>query len=184
MHRRQPLPRLWMMTDERQGDTLFDSLRRLPPGSGVVFRHYGLKPKDRRGLFLDVQAEARRRNLIVMLGGKPQLAEAWGADGSHGLSGAQVSARGLLRSTGVHDLMELKAAERAGADLVFVSPLFPTRSHPGAPALGPVRFALIAREARVPVIALGGMNPVRARRLGGLNVYGWAAIDAWSAPAG
>ena len=30
MRRRQPLPRLWMMTDERQGDALWEALDRLP----------------------------------------------------------------------------------------------------------------------------------------------------------
>ena len=32
-----------------------------------------------------------------------------------------------------------------GADAVLLSPVFPTRSHPGAPVLGPVRFRLLAR---------------------------------------
>jgi thiamine-phosphate pyrophosphorylase len=42
-----------------------------------------------------------------------------------------------------------------------------------------VRFGLIAGRARVPVIALGGMDARKARRLP--NIYGWAGIDAWSA---
>jgi thiamine-phosphate pyrophosphorylase len=70
-------------------------------------------------------------------------------------------------------------AERAGADFVFLSPVFPTRSHPGAAALGPIRFGLLARGTHVPVIALGGMDPRRAQRLEKFNVYGWAGIDAW-----
>src|SRR3546814_3022387 len=46
MHRRQPLPHLWMMTDERQGETLWRALYRLPRGAGVVFRHHSLPPRE------------------------------------------------------------------------------------------------------------------------------------------
>src|SRR5439155_26981070 len=42
MHARHPLPRLWLMTDERQGDGLWAALERMPRGAGVVFRHYSL----------------------------------------------------------------------------------------------------------------------------------------------
>jgi thiamine-phosphate pyrophosphorylase len=170
-----------MMTDERQGEGLFSALDALPEGGGIVFRHYSLAPEERRRLFLDVAETARRRELLLMLGGPPKLAESWGADGSHGIADGQRSPPHLIRSAAVHNLTELKAAETAGADFVFVSPVFPTRSHPGAPCLGPAGFAAIAREARVPVIALGGMNAGNFRELSDANAYGWAAIDAWSA---
>jgi thiamine-phosphate pyrophosphorylase len=179
MHRRQPLPRLWMMTDERQGDALFEALGRLPRGAGVVFRHYGLAPGPRRELFLRVRAAARRRRLVLMLAGTPRLAAAWGADGSHGLAGGIKSLPHLLRSAPVHDPAELVAAAKAGADFVFLSPAFATRSHAGARPLGPVRVGLVARASLIPVIALGGMDAVRAQGLGGYNIYGWAGIDAW-----
>lgn len=171
MHRRQPLPRLWLMTDERQGEALWRALERLPEGSGVVFRHYGLAGPDRRKLFERVRGVSRRRRLTLLVAGTPLP----GADGVHGRRG-----RGL-RSASAHNLRELKAAERAGADIVFLSPVFATRSHPEASPLGARRFALLAHQAKVPVIALGGMNAQRFRTLGG--AYGWAAIDAWSESA-
>jgi len=154
MSRRQPLPRLWLMTDERQGAALWEALERLPKGSGVVFRHYRLAPAERRKLFERVKRVAKRRRLLLLAGG-----------------------RGNGPSASAHNLRELKTAERRGAALVFLSPAFPTRSHPGEPALGPVRFGLIARHARVPVIALGGLDARKARRLP--HIYGWAGIDAW-----
>ncbi|HEY0129780.1 MAG TPA: thiamine phosphate synthase [Allosphingosinicella sp.] len=168
MPRRQPLPRLWLMTDERQGDELWEALERLPRGSGLVFRHYSLAPAERRTLFERVRRVARRRRLLLLAAGKGLR-----GDGVHG------GGRGGLRSASVHDLRELKTAERAGATLVFLSPAFPTRSHPGARALGPMRFGLIAGQARVPVIALGGVDGRKARRLP--HIYGWAGIDAWLA---
>lgn len=175
MRPRQPLPRLWLMTDERLGENLWRALARLPRGSGVVFRHYGLPGAERRALFERVREVARRRGLLLLLAGSPRQARTWGAAGSHG---RQPAASGLLRSAPVHSLRELRAAERAGAKLLFISPVFKTRSHPGARPLGRIRFQLLAGHARRPVIALGGMSARRARTLRG--IYGWAAIDAWS----
>ena len=182
MNRRQPhhqrLPRLWMMTDERQRDGLWRALERLPRGGGVVFRHYSLPPAERRALFRKVRAIARRRGLRLLLAGPPHLAAAWGADGSHG---RRPAGRAIgLTSAPAHDLREIRSAERAGARLLFLSPAFETRSHPHAVALGPLRFARLARQTALPVIALGGMSAARARRLVASGVYGWAAIDAWT----
>jgi len=179
MHRRQPLPRLWMMTDERQGEGLFGALRRLPEGAGIVFRHYSLPERQRRRLFDDVQTVARGKGCLLILAGTPQLAAAWEADGSHGWQGA--SEPRLLRSVAVHNQEEMEAANILGADLIFLSPVFETRSHPGRAALGPQGFSALAAMARMPVIALGGMDSERARLLAGSNIYGWAAIDAWTA---
>jgi thiamine-phosphate pyrophosphorylase len=169
MHRRQPLPRLWLMTDERQGDALWRALDRLPPRSGVVFRHYSLGRSERRALWEEVRRIAIGKRLVLIVAG-PSLP---GGHGCHNRRG-----RGI-RTASAHSLAELKAAERSGADLVFLSPVFATRSHPDARTLGPGRFALIAHQARVPVIALGGMDEAKARTVGG--AYGWAAIDAFAA---
>lgn len=180
MHRRQPLPRLWMMTDERQGEDLFPALGRLPRGAGIVFRHYSLAAHDRRRLFGGVKALARRRGLLLMLAGPPSLASAWGADGAHGMSGGKATPPHLLRSASVHDMAELKIAEAAGADFLFVSPIFPTRSHADAKPMGRCRLGLLVRATRLPVVALGGMDAARAQSLAGYRIYGWGAIDAWA----
>ena len=171
MRARQPLPRLWLMTDERQGDGVLDAVARLPEAAGIVFRHYSLPEVARRDLFARVRAAAPG---LVLLAGPAGQAQAWGADGSHG------SGRGEgLRSAPVHDQMEIRAAERSGADLLFLSPVFATNSHAGARPLGLARFAWLARRTSLPVIALGGMNAARGRRLASFGAYGWAGIDAW-----
>lgn len=172
MRPRHPLPQIWLMTDERMGDSLWTALARLPRGSGVVFRHYGLPPAERRALFARVVKLARRRGLMVVRAG---AATGRGAAGVHGWRGAG------LRTFPAHSRREAIAAVRAGADLLFVSPIFATRSHPGARALGRVRLGLLIRGLDVPVIALGGMDSRRAAGVQPLGVYGWAAIDAWAA---
>jgi GTP cyclohydrolase II len=74
------------------------------------------------------------------------------------------------------DAAEVALADRAGADGMFLSPVFPTRSHPGAACLGAEGFHALAAQAKCPVIALGGMDPVRAAELGWPR---WAGIDAF-----
>ena len=176
MPARHPRPRLWLMTDERQGEALWTALAGLPRGAGIVFRHYHTPPEERRALYEKVRAVARRRRLVLVLAGPARLATAWRADGAHG-RGIRRSARPLLVTAPAHDRPELVAAREAGAHLIFLSPVFATRSHPGGLTLGPVRFGLAA-QARPGVIALGGMDAARDRRLRALGGYGWAAIDA------
>jgi thiamine-phosphate pyrophosphorylase len=98
MQRRQPLPRLWLMTDERQGDDLWRALERLPRGSGVVFRHYGLTKSERQRLFSTTKITTRARHLLL-LSGRQFLR---GADGAHN------ARRGV--SASAHNLKELRAA--------------------------------------------------------------------------
>ena len=176
MRSRQPLPRLWLMTDERIGEALWTALAQLPRGSGVIFRHY-VTP-DRRGLFERVRKVARRRGLTLLLAGSPREAAGWRADGAHGRSPHLRAARPLLRTAPAHDARELA---RARVHAVLLSPVFDTRSHPGGWALGPLRFASLARRCSAPVIALGGMSARRFGRLAPLGAYGWAAIDALTA---
>lgn len=169
MHRRHPsIPRLWLMTDPRIGERLWGALERLPRGSGVVFRHYALPDPERKALFARVSAVAKRRRLVLIRAG------AWAGRGEAGVHGQP--GRGL-RSASAHNRREAIAAVRDGAQLLFVSPVYPTRSHPGGRALGRLRFLAMVKDVGVPVIALGGMNHRRAR---GLKIHGWAGIDAWA----
>ena len=113
----------------------------------------------------------------MVTAGSARLARTSRADGFHARS-AHRGPPDLIRTVAVHNLAELRLAERIGADLVFVSPVFPTASHPGAASLGPARFGEIVRQSRIPVIALGGMTNRRAQSLEGFDFYGWAAIGA------
>ena len=167
------LPRVWMLTDERQGVALWDALDRLPKGAGVIVRHYSLPENER-------QAMARRiarRGIFVAYSGAENAARRAGAKAVYGP--AKTPGR-LPRLFPVHNRREIIAAERAGAALLLLSPAFPTRSHPGARALCPLRFGSLARTAQTPIIALGGMTPNRFKRLKSLGAQGWAAIDAWT----
>lgn len=169
------MPSAWIVSDARNDGQLEAALKALPrAGGGLIFRHYHLAPARRRARFRALAALARRRGHRVILAGSAAEARRWGADGAYGAPGRLAAGPALPRLVTVHSLAELAAARRARADMVLISPVFATRSHPGARALGVVRLRLLAARAGVPVIALGGMDARRARRTG---AAGWAAID-------
>jgi thiamine-phosphate pyrophosphorylase len=168
MKLRQTLPELWLLTDARNDAALARALRRLPRGSAVVFRHYHLPPAERRARFERLARQCRARELLVVLAG----ADRWPADAQYG---RRAGDRPWIAT--VHSAREIMRANLARADALILSPVFPTRSHPGGATLGRVRFRLLARLATAPVIALGGLDAHRARALG----WGrWAAIDGLS----
>lgn len=174
MNRRHlALPRLWMLTDERQGEAMWAAIARLPRGAGVIVRHYSLPLPDR----LEMARCIRSGRRFVAFAGTEQEAQRAGAQAVYGASRHR---GGLPRLYPVHNRAEIAAADRAGAARLLLSPVFPTRSHPHARTLGPRRFALLAHATRTPIIALGGMTSTRFRRLETLGAQGWAAIDAWT----
>lgn len=78
-------------------------------------------------------------------------------------------------SLSAHDAEELAWAAHCRATCVLLSPLRETASHPGRPGLGEAVWAALARDAQLPVYALGGMSPAdhdRVRQLGGQGVAG------------
>ena len=177
MRARHPFPRIWLMTDPRFGDGLLTAIRCLPFGSGVIFRHYELPGRERRALFRKIRRICRQRGHLLVLAGNDRQAVRWNADGFHQRSSGRSA---LLHTAPVHDLRELATAKRHRADIVLISPLFATNSHPKQRPLGKFRFNSLAALARpANVIALGG---VTYRNASGLNphvVYGWAAVDAF-----
>ena len=177
MRVRQTLPDLWLLSDERNDAMLEDALRRLRRGSGFIYRHYHLPPAARLARWFELRRVARSRGHLAILADSSLTAREWGADGVYGAPRALYPTSGLVTLATAHSLREMGLANRARADAVLLSPVFPTRSHPDARALGPARFRLLATHAEMPVIALGGMTPATARRLGWTR---WAAIDGLS----
>jgi thiamine-phosphate pyrophosphorylase len=152
MKRRQSsMPRQWLIVDTRLGDQLGKAMRRLPPESGVLVLHHDLSGSKRERLIRRLRRGTR--SFVVM--DEPSAA-----------------AR-------VHNLRELRRALLARTELVLLSPLHSTRSHPDWRPIPRMRAAAYARLAARRLIALGGMDERRFRRLEHLGFVGWAGIDAW-----
>lgn len=163
--RLKPLPAIWLFSDARNAAGLGAALRRLPRGSGLVFRHYHLNERERRAEFVRLARLAWACGHVVALAGSKALARRWGANLAYGPRGDLVP---------VHSLREIGRAGQAQA--VVLSPVYLTRSHPGAVSLGPLKFRMLAARAKAPVIALGGMNAATALRLKWRH---WGGIDAF-----
>ena len=183
-----PLPALILMTDDRRLADPLAAAARLPRGAAVILRHYAAA--DRPALARALAALCRRRGIRLLIAGDLGLGRAVGARGLHlpahrvrpGAAGQRSGRRpGWLVTAAAHSFADIVAAKRAGADAVLLSPVFPTASHPGAPALGPLRFALWCRTARLPVYALGGVATGCADRLLGSGAAGIAGIGGVSA---
>lgn len=177
------LPALWLLSDTaRLGDPR-TALLRLPRGAGFIFRHYD--HPEREAMAKQLRLICRRRGILFLLAGDARMALRLRADGAHFPERLAHKARalraakpGLIISAAAHGARSLQRAAEFGADAALLSPLFPTQSHPGAAALGVVRFAQLCRRARIPVIALGGIGPASARRLKGCAASGIAGVSA------
>ena len=165
------LPRLLLFSDPARLPDPRDAARRLPRGAAVVAR--GLSPAPLAAL----AALARRRQLVLLVAGDGRAALRHRA-GFHvpdrrpaaGLLPFLLARRRagrwrLLLFAAAHGRRGIARARRLRADAVVLSPVFPTASHPGAAALGPLRWAAVARRAGRPAVALGGVHGGNARRL-------------------
>ena len=181
--RGKALPRLFFFTDPARIADPEAVLSRLPPGAGVVYRAFGAPDAVTRGRRL--ARIARRRRLLLLAGADAGLAAAIGADGVHLPERGACAAAGLRRARprwivtcAAHSAGAIARARRAGADAVFVSPVFASASPSAGRPLGPLRFAKLVRGARLPVYALGGVNAQSARRIARSGAAGLAAVDA------
>ena len=168
---------LWLFTDANRMANPLPAIARLPPGlCGVVFRHDDVP--GRGELAASVAALCRRRRITLAIAGDWRLAarhRAW----VHRRAGQAGPPRGSRRTASAHDGAELARALKTGA-VVFLSPVFPTSSHPGARGLGTLRWAALARR-NARVLALGGIDGVSVKRLSAARPAGAGAIGALGA---
>lgn len=131
------------------------------------------------------------RKVTVHVNDRLDVALAAGAAGVHlpaaGLPVAQVRRHASARfriGRSVHGLAEARAAEKEGADELIFGPIFAT---PEKAAFGPPQgvdaLRRILDAVRIPVWAIGGINPATAASLRGLPIAGVAAIGAFATAA-
>ena len=128
---------------------------------------------------------ARAHGALWWVNGCPSFAREVGADGVH-LSAARLM--GLTeRPSGLewvaascHDQAELDQAGALGLDVVTMSPVQPTASHPGAPSLGWAGLAEWVARSPLPVIALGGLTPDDLDMARQHGAYGVAGISGFA----
>lgn len=162
---RGALPVLWLFTDAARLPDVRGAVARLPRRlAGVVLRDDALA--GRRQLARDLARLCRARGLMLAVAGDWRLAASVGA-GLHLRAGRRPAGAPhwlTALTSSAHGVADLVRARRAGVPAVFLSPVFGTASHPGAPALGPTRWARGARHVG-GAMALGGIDGRSVRRL-------------------
>ncbi len=188
-----PLPDILLITPEPPGDehidVFLDRLRHAV-AAGVALVQLRAKAIDAhayRRLAEQACAVCHRYGARVILNG-PIDDEALcdvDADGLH-LPSARLMqcdrrplARPTLLSAACHSRDQLLHAQRLGADLVTLSPVLPTSSHPGEPTLGWTQFQALAAAVSLPIYALGGMTRASLPTARGHGAYGVAGISAF-----
>lgn len=167
-------PPLVLMTDDERLPDPLTAVRALPRGSMVIVR--SRDAQRRASLVMRLRPVARARGLKLLMAGE----HAPGTDGVH-LPEARIGDAAGLKArhcrfitASAHSLAALRKASHV--DVLFLSPVFPTGSHPGRACLGPLRANMMARLSRRPVYALGGVTARNAGLLSGFA--GIAAIGA------
>ena len=148
----------------------------------MILRHFG-----RPGLIAAAAPLGRivqARGGVFLIAADPGLASETGADGVHWPERRLGEARlwrmkrpGWIVTASAHSRPALRRAAEL-ADAALLSPVFPSRSASADRPLGPLRAGMIARGARTPVYALGGVKPGNVKRLEGFEFSGIAAVES------
>jgi thiamine-phosphate pyrophosphorylase len=183
---RLPDPPLLLVTDRHQ------ARQPLPVVVGAAFaagcRWVSMREKDlsegeQTVLARTLLAMARRHGASLTLHGDAALAKTCGVDGVHlSAGGDPVTARNLLGpgkliGVSLHTVTEAEALDPAIVDYAIAGPAFETASKPGyGPEIGRKGLAEIAAAARVPVLAIGGLNATRAAEVLAAGPHGIAVM--------
>jgi 8-oxo-dGTP diphosphatase len=146
----------------------------------IQVREKGMQAPALERFAAAVIASAQRHGARVLINSDIALAEHLGADGVHlaALQLARLQRRPALRwcAASCHDAMELARAAQLGVDFAVLGPVQATPSHPDSTPLGWESFTALAREARLPVFALGGMEPDDLETAWGCGAHGIAMV--------
>ncbi len=192
---RELLPQLYVILDRPTADAagvdLVDVVHASARAGARLFQVRDKATSSRDLLALSrrvLEAAWHYPDVFVLINDRADVARIVGADGVHlpasGLPLDEVrlmlGGRTAVIACSVHDEVELAAAAEGGASFATVSPIYPTSSKPGyGPALGPDVFARLAPLAPdLPLYALGGLTPERARACIARGAHGAAAMSS------
>ncbi len=185
---RLPHPPLLLVTDRRQARKPLVEVVATALAAGcrwVSVREKDLPEDEQIGLVRLLLPLARRNGARLTLHGDAALAKAAGADGVHISAGGDAAAsRKLLGpdkliGVSIHTATEAAAVDPAIADYAIAGPAYETASKPGyGPEIGRKGLADLAKAARVPLVAIGGLNTMRAAEVLAAGVSGIAVMGS------
>jgi len=173
---------------QKQADFLAGIERALDSGVRLVqLRAKHMAAESLKDLSVPVLTLCRRYQARLLINDAVELAQDVGAEGAHLSSRSLMSLKqrpvdeGFLLAASCHNQFELEHACAIGVDFVVLAPVQETTSHPHAQALGWQGFQALAKQASLPVYALGGMNAEDHLKAWQCGAQGIAGISAfWS----
>jgi thiamine-phosphate pyrophosphorylase len=168
---RLPAPPLLLVTDRQQARLPLAEVVAAALAAGgrwVSVREKDLSAEDQIALVRTLLPTVRRHGARLTVHGDAALAKACGADGVHLPAGSDPArSRALLGQdkligVSIHTVTQAEAIDPAAVDYAVAGPAYETASKPGyGPEIGRKGLAEIAQAARVPVLAIGGINVAR-----------------------
>jgi len=180
-----PNPPLLVITDRRQALLPLAEILEAALEAGcrwISVREKDLPLDEQIGLAQQLQPLTRRAGARLTLHGNIPFSDSTAAtiDGVHFPDGADVSAahiwreRGKLIGRSIHTVAQAEAADPGELDYLVAGPAYESASKPGyGPSLGAGGFAERAHATPLPVVAIGGVDPVR---VGPLRKAGAAGV--------
>jgi thiamine-phosphate pyrophosphorylase len=166
-----PDPALLLVTDRRQARRPLAEIVMAALAAGcrwVSLREKDLPEDEQVPLLRTLLPTAHKSGARLMLHGEASLAKLAGTDGVHLSSGSDpIVARALmgpgkLVGVSIHTVIEAEAIDPTVVDYALAGPAFETPSKPGyGPEIGRKGLLEITHVARVPVLAIGGINTAR-----------------------
>lgn len=179
---RPDLPSLFFLTDPDRTPDPEAIAMSLPPGTAIIYRHFGTS--DRARVARRLGGISRSRRLFLLISADAKLAAEVGAAGVHWPEARLPPLRDRrfgIATVAAHSRQAMSRAEAWGADACILGPVLRTNSTSGNAPLGLFRASQIARASAIPVIALGGIGAHNATQLIGRGFAGIAAVDAFRA---
>jgi thiamine-phosphate pyrophosphorylase len=183
---RLPDPPLLVVTDRQQARRPLAAIVAAVLKAGcrwISLREKDLPQDEQIVLARQLLPMTRAAGARLLVHGEAALAKLAGSDGVHLSAGADpAAARALLGpqkfvGVSIHTVTEAEAIDPASVDYALAGPAFETPSKPGyGPEIGRRGLFEIARAARVPVLAIGGINAARIAELVAAGAAGVAVM--------
>ncbi len=171
----------------------FDAtIKNLPKNSAIIIREYDLAAAPRELFARKIIALARPRGIKILIGKDFLLAKKLNADGLHFSNFDKIPTQFLQKklwpknfifSLAAHCLKSVLKTQKLAPDWLFITPIFPTTSHPNTKNLGLKNLAKISFKTKnqpysaINIYALGGVNLENLKSLRKLPINGFGAID-------
>ena len=190
------LPPLYLITDRHQLSSgndflaVLDELMRLGVGM-IQLREKDLTAAELYPLALELSGLCRKRDCLLLLNDRIDLALAVKADGVH-LGGhslptavaRQILGQNALIGVSTHNTREITAAVAGDADFITFGPVYatPSKAAYGAP-VGLAKLRETCQTLHLPTYALGGVKASKIPAIKQAGAHGIAVISALMASA-